>query len=308
MIVVINAYHWQVVLSVKHENTAHHYWLPCSSLTAHTIRSTHAALAWQRSLRGLCSPGNPPASWSTRCSSDWLLLNCSSTKSCTSRTKAGCKAEGCDRNVNIWQQKTPQKKRNSHKNFTLEHFTFHVVQCVPQHFEHAHIERVTEGFVIEVDSRVRLNNTRRRQWQRRWIDWKQKSSNQIWLDHCFYFYLCNFQHRAIKRLQKRFRNEDLHLWIHKTQWMEVWNSTLKNNNNRNKTLWLYHSQEVSQQLNRNLHLIFSRPHEERRHWKTGADCREIVVRVHCTAIWKVSTWNQEGMCHHYPDQSNRTVL
>ena len=70
--------------------------LPCSSLTAHTIRSTHAALAWQRSLRGLCSPGNPPVSWSTRCSSDWLLLNCSSTKSCTSRTKAGCKAEKHD--------------------------------------------------------------------------------------------------------------------------------------------------------------------------------------------------------------------
>lgn len=68
-------------------------WLPCSSLTAHTMRSTQAALAWQRSFRGLCSPGNPPVSWSTRCSSDWLLLNCSSTKSCTSRTNVGCKAK-----------------------------------------------------------------------------------------------------------------------------------------------------------------------------------------------------------------------
>lgn len=38
----------------------------------------------------------------------------------------------------------------------ISHFTFHVVQCVPQHFEHTHIERVTEGFVVEVDSRIRL--------------------------------------------------------------------------------------------------------------------------------------------------------
>jgi len=67
--------------------------LPCSSLTAHTMRSTQAALAWQRSLRGLCSTGSPPVSWSTRCISDWLLLNCSSTKSWTCRTNAGCKAE-----------------------------------------------------------------------------------------------------------------------------------------------------------------------------------------------------------------------
>lgn len=37
-------------------------------------------------------------------------------------------------------------------------FTFHVVQCVPQHFEHTHIERVTEGFVIEVDSRISLHD------------------------------------------------------------------------------------------------------------------------------------------------------
>ena len=76
---------------------------PCSSLTAHTIRSTQAALAWQRSFRWLCSPGNPPVSWSTRCSSDWLLLNCSSTKSCTSRTNADCKSEKYDDTMNIWQ-------------------------------------------------------------------------------------------------------------------------------------------------------------------------------------------------------------
>lgn len=69
------------------------YWSPCSSLTVHTIRSTQAAFAWQRSLRGLCSTDNPVESWSTRCSSDWLLLNCSSTKSCTSRTNDGCRAK-----------------------------------------------------------------------------------------------------------------------------------------------------------------------------------------------------------------------
>lgn len=66
--------------------------LPCSSLTAHTMRSTQAALAWQRSLRGLRSPVSAPVSCSTRCSSDWLLLNCSRTKSWTSRTNAGCTA------------------------------------------------------------------------------------------------------------------------------------------------------------------------------------------------------------------------
>lgn len=68
-------------------------WSPCSSLTVHTIRSTQAAFAWQRSLRGLCSTDNAVESWSTRCSSDWLLLNCSSTKSCTSRTNDGCRAK-----------------------------------------------------------------------------------------------------------------------------------------------------------------------------------------------------------------------
>lgn len=77
-------------------------WLPCSSLTAHTMRSTQAALAWQRSLRGLGSPCTPPVSWSTRCSSDWLLLNCSRTKSCTSRTKPDCKAETQGERIEIY--------------------------------------------------------------------------------------------------------------------------------------------------------------------------------------------------------------
>lgn len=36
-------------------------------------------------------------------------------------------------------------------------FTFHVVQSVPQHFKHAHVEGVTERFVVEVDSRICLN-------------------------------------------------------------------------------------------------------------------------------------------------------
>lgn len=40
----------------------------------------------------------------------------------------------------------------------LFHFTFHVVQCIPQHFKYTYIERVAEGFVIEVDSRIRLDN------------------------------------------------------------------------------------------------------------------------------------------------------
>lgn len=133
-------------------------WLPCSSLTAHTMRSTQAALAWQRSLRGLCSPSNPPVSWSTRCSSDWLLLNCSSTKSCTSRTNAGCKAEKHGEGIKICiiQSTTIIADKLTH---FLWCFTFHVVQCVPQHFEHTHIERVAEGFVTEVDSRIRLNKT-----------------------------------------------------------------------------------------------------------------------------------------------------
>lgn len=38
-------------------------------------------------------------------------------------------------------------------------FTFHVVQSVPQHFKHAHVEGVTERFVVEVDSRICLNKT-----------------------------------------------------------------------------------------------------------------------------------------------------
>ncbi len=65
---------------------------PCSSLTAHTMRSTQAALAWQRSLRGLGSPGNR-SSWRALWISDWLLLNCSRTKSWTSVMKLVCTSD-----------------------------------------------------------------------------------------------------------------------------------------------------------------------------------------------------------------------
>lgn len=60
---------------------------PCSSFTAHTIRSTQAAFAWQRSLRGLSSLWIRSASCRIFWSSPWLVLNCSSTKSWISFTK-----------------------------------------------------------------------------------------------------------------------------------------------------------------------------------------------------------------------------
>lgn len=101
-------------------------WLPCSSLTVHTIRSTQAAFAWQRSLRGLCSTDNPVESWSTRCSSDWLLLNCSSTKSCTSRTNDGCRAK--KQQVSEWMAKTVCGFKDEYARAII---TFHVVQSVP---------------------------------------------------------------------------------------------------------------------------------------------------------------------------------
>lgn len=126
--------------------------LPCSSLTVHTIRSTQAAFAWQRSLRGLCSTDNAVESRSTRCSSDWLLLNCSSTKSCTSRTNDGGRAK---------KHQASELTANTVSGLDEEYldaiFTFHVVQSVPQHFKHAHVEGVTERFVVEVDSRICLN-------------------------------------------------------------------------------------------------------------------------------------------------------
>lgn len=34
--------------------------------------------------------------------------------------------------------------------------TFEVVECVTQHFKYSHIERITEGFVVEVKTRTRL--------------------------------------------------------------------------------------------------------------------------------------------------------
>lgn len=130
-------------------------WWPCSSLTVHTIRSTQAAFAWQRSLRGLCSTANAVVSWSTRCSSDWLLLNCSSTKSCTSRTNDGCRAE---------EELASESMAKTACGFEYVDsiFTFHVVQSVPQHFKDAHVEGVTERFVVEVDARTGLNKTEKK--------------------------------------------------------------------------------------------------------------------------------------------------
>ena len=40
--------------------------------------------------------------------------------------------------------------------------TFQVVQCISQHFEHTDIDRVTEGFVVEVDSSIGLKNNQRK--------------------------------------------------------------------------------------------------------------------------------------------------
>lgn len=116
-------------------------WLPCSSLTAHTMRSTQAALAWQRSLRELCSPGNPPVSWSTRCSSDWLLLNCSSTKSWTSRTNAGCRSEIHEEKKWLIQWMT--KYNNNHaiinKIFMMLYLSCSIV-CPAAFWTHTHTE------------------------------------------------------------------------------------------------------------------------------------------------------------------------
>lgn len=52
---------------------------------------------------------------------------------------------------------------------------------------------------------------------------------------------------------------------------------------------LHHGKELSEQIRRHLHLIFSFPQEEWRYRETGADCREIVVRVDCVAVWKIGT-------------------
>lgn len=60
---------------------------PCSSFTAHTMRSTQAAFAWQRSLSGLMSLWILSASCRILWSSPWLMLNCSNTKSWVSFTK-----------------------------------------------------------------------------------------------------------------------------------------------------------------------------------------------------------------------------
>lgn len=67
---------------------------PCSSFTAHTMRSTQAAFAWQRSLSGLISLWILSASWRIFWSSPWLMLNCSNTKSWISFTKEVGKSVG----------------------------------------------------------------------------------------------------------------------------------------------------------------------------------------------------------------------
>lgn len=68
---------------------------------------------------------------------------------------------------------------------------------------------------------------------------------------------------------------------------------------------IYHAKELSEKINRHFHLIFSCPNEEGRHWETGADCGEIVVRVHSTAIWEVGTWNEKGQM--MSDETNWTT-
>lgn len=49
------------------------------------------------------------------------------------------------------------QNRTFDKEKTDARFTFHVVQGVPQHFKHTHVEGVTECFVVQVDSRISLN-------------------------------------------------------------------------------------------------------------------------------------------------------
>lgn len=139
---------------------------PCSSLTAHTMRSTQAALAWQRSLRGLGSPGNR-SSWRTLWISDWLLLNCSRTKSWTSLTKLVCTSE----QRFTWNDHIRQRSKSLQRHYQTQTLqkcsfkrnngwisaTFHVIERVSQHLEHADVQRVAEGFVEEIDAWICLH-------------------------------------------------------------------------------------------------------------------------------------------------------
>lgn len=48
---------------------------------------------------------------------------------------------------------------------------------------------------------------------------------------------------------------------------------------------LYHGEELLEQINWNLQLVFSFSQEERGHWEAGADCREIVIGIDRSAVW-----------------------
>lgn len=48
---------------------------------------------------------------------------------------------------------------------------------------------------------------------------------------------------------------------------------------------LYHGEELSEQINWNLQLVFSFSQEERGHWEARADCREIVIGIDRSAVW-----------------------
>lgn len=86
---------------------------PCSSFTAHTMRSTQAALAWQRSFRGLSSLCSRSTSWRIFWSSDWLLLNCSNTKSWISFTNELERSKEIKEDSISIEERDPLDQKNS---------------------------------------------------------------------------------------------------------------------------------------------------------------------------------------------------
>ena len=115
----------------------------------------------------------------------------------------------------------------------------------------------------------------------------------------FYSYLYKFSHCGIECFQKWVRNKLLHLNMDRTQINMGKDTECGKCIMSVSVLWLtcnrplYHAEELSELINRHFHLIFSRSHEERRHWETGANCGEIVVRVHWAAVREVGTWNEK---------------
>lgn len=97
--------------------------------------------------------------------------------------------------------------------YTYKWFTFHVVQCVPQHFEHTHVDGVAEGFVIEADSRIRLYDKQTKKEKRK----KIIDSSLNYLFPIFlhkqrsFIHLCKFRHCGVQSFQKGVGDEIFHL-------------------------------------------------------------------------------------------------